>query len=169
MRSELGEMGSCSDGIWAETSQDLHLFPLHSVTPWGYGKGYGENSKLTSESGRLTRGAGAQQRFGTRLCSRHAPHCPVLPSEGFSHQLHHKQGSCAVVPGQGPPPSSPLVPLPCTHIPAASTVAELHPTAPHHPRRAPPGQGVLCRLRCGAGALCSSGWLPNPKPCPVSK
>lgn len=39
---ELGKMGSCSDGIWAETSQDLHLFPLQSVTPWGYGKAYGK-------------------------------------------------------------------------------------------------------------------------------
>lgn len=44
VRSELGEMGSCSDGIWAETSQDLHLSPLHSVTPRGYGKGYGKTA-----------------------------------------------------------------------------------------------------------------------------
>lgn len=32
-RLESGKMGSCSDGIWAETSQDLSLFPLQSVTP----------------------------------------------------------------------------------------------------------------------------------------
>ena len=42
VRLELGKMGSCSDGIWAETSPDLGLFPLQSVTPWGYGKGYGK-------------------------------------------------------------------------------------------------------------------------------
>lgn len=41
-RLESGKMGSCHDGIWAETSQDLGLFPLQSVTPWGYGKGYGK-------------------------------------------------------------------------------------------------------------------------------
>ena len=41
-RLESGKMGSCSDGIWAETSQDLGLFPLQSVTPQGYGKGYGK-------------------------------------------------------------------------------------------------------------------------------
>lgn len=41
-RLESGRMGSRSDGIWAETSQDLGLFPLHSVTPQGYGKGYGK-------------------------------------------------------------------------------------------------------------------------------
>lgn len=27
-RLESGKIGSCSDGIWAETSQDLGLFPL---------------------------------------------------------------------------------------------------------------------------------------------
>lgn len=27
-RLESGKMGSCGDGIWAETSQDLGLFPL---------------------------------------------------------------------------------------------------------------------------------------------
>lgn len=38
-RLESGKMGSGSDGIWAETNQDLGPFPVQSVTPQGYGKG----------------------------------------------------------------------------------------------------------------------------------
>lgn len=43
---ELGKMGSCNYGIWAEMSQDLHLFPLQSATPWGYGKVSGKTVSL---------------------------------------------------------------------------------------------------------------------------
>lgn len=88
---------------------------------------------------------------------------PQLPSKGFSHQLHHKKGLSQS--------EDPLPAPPSCHCraPTSQLPAQMHPTAPHRPRRAPSGHGVLCRLWSGAGALRSLGQLPKPKPCPASK
>lgn len=104
-----------------------------------------ENSKLTSKSGWLTRGAGAQQRFGTRLCPRQAPHCPSSHQRAFPTSCITKRAQ---------PRARTL-----SQLPPHATAVHPHPSCQHSFRAAPhstpsPKTGTL-RAR---GALQAVEW-----------
>lgn len=131
-RLESGKIRSRSDGIWAKTSQDIGLFPLQSVTPQGYGKGYG---KTINSNPRVSGFHGV-----------HIPNRGLVPGSAAESlttalslqfggsprsELHHSNRAGLRWP-QGEEPLSvmpALVSLPYAPVPASSTVG-LHPVTP---------------------------------------
>lgn len=120
-----------------------------------------ENSELTSESGSLTQGAGSQQRFGTRLCPRQAPHCPSSHQRAFSTSCITKRAHPRVrTPSQLPPHATAVHPHPsCQH-----RCTPQHPIAQDgHP------QGMGCSAGCGVGQELCAPWVSCQSPNPAQR